>query len=142
MLDPPSGTVTLLFTDMEGSTRLIQQLGEKYADILATHNQLLGTAFGDAGGHQIGTQGDALFVAFSRARDALFAAVAGQRVLANQPWPPGVTIRVRMGLHTGEPSITEAGYVGLDVHRAARIAAGFCSPRPRTLLSQTTFRLN
>jgi class 3 adenylate cyclase len=96
-LDPVSGTVMLLFTDMEGSTRLVQQFGEKYADILAMHNQLLVATLGDAGGHLIGTQGDALFFAFSRARDALSAAVSGQRAIAGHSWPHGATVRVRMG---------------------------------------------
>jgi len=112
----PHGTVTLLFTDIEGSTRLLQELGDEYADVLADHRHTLREEFVRHGGVEVGTAGDAFFVAFARASDAL-AAAAGREALANGP------IRVRMGLHTGEPTVTEEGYVGIDVHRAARIAA-------------------
>jgi predicted ATPase/class 3 adenylate cyclase len=113
----PSGTVTFLFTDIEGSTRLLHELGDAYADALAEHRRVLRDAFAAHGGVEVDTQGDAFFVAFSRARDALAAADEGQRSLARGP------VRVRMGVHTGEPLLTEQGYVGIDVHRAARIAA-------------------
>ena len=135
----PAGTVTLLFTDIEGSTRLLQQLGERYADILAECRQLLRRAFQQWNGHEVDTQGDAFFVTFARATDAVAAAVDGQRALASHSWPEGVTVRVRMGLHTGEPHLTSEGYVGLDVHRAARImSAGHGG---QVLLSRTTYDL-
>src|SRR4029453_2405028 len=113
----PLGTVTLLFTDIEGSTRLLQELGEEYADVLADHRRTLREEFARHGGVEVGTEGDAFFVAFAKASDALAAATAAREALAEGP------VRVRMGLHTGEPTGTEEGYVGIDVHRAARIAA-------------------
>jgi predicted ATPase/class 3 adenylate cyclase len=119
----PTGTVTFLFTDIEGSTHLLQQLGDRYAEVLATHHRLLRTVIHDLQGQEIDTQGDALFVAFPRARDALLAAVAAQRAVQTHPWPDRVTLQVRMGIHTGEPLRGETGYVGMDVHRAARICA-------------------
>jgi predicted ATPase/class 3 adenylate cyclase/DNA-binding CsgD family transcriptional regulator len=132
----PKGTVTLLFTDIEGSTRLLQRVGERYADILEACRQLLRTAFQQYHGHEIDTQGDAFFVAFARATDAVAASVAAQRALAGQKWPEEVVVRVRMGLHTGEPQLATENYVGLDVHRAARImSAGHGG---QVLLSQTT----
>jgi predicted ATPase/class 3 adenylate cyclase len=132
----PTGTVTLLFTDIEGSTRLLQQLGDRYADLLEEYRQLLRAVFQQWNGHEVDTQGDALFVAFARAVDALSAAVDVQRTLAAHSWPEGTTVRVRMGLHTGEPSVTADGYVGMDVHYAARLmSAGYGG---QVLLSQTT----
>jgi predicted ATPase len=113
----PHGTVTFLFTDIEGSTRLVQELGDEYADVLAEHRRRLRDQFARHGGVEVSTEGDAFFVAFAKASDALAAAAAGREALADGP------IRVRMGLHTGEPRVTEEGYVGIDVHRAARIAA-------------------
>jgi predicted ATPase/class 3 adenylate cyclase len=114
----PTGTVTLLFTDIEGSTELLRQLGaEAYEQELASHRRLLRSAFERHGGFEVDTQGDAFFVAFSRARDALAAAEDAQRLLT------GSGVRVRMGIHTGEPLRAEEGYAGMDVHRAARIAA-------------------
>ena len=113
----PSGTVTFLFTDIEGSTKLLHELGADYADALGEHRRALRGAFVAHDGVEVDTQGDAFFVAFARATDALTAAAAGQDALAPGP------IRVRMGLHTGEPLVDDEGYVGLDVHRAARIAA-------------------
>src|SRR5437762_2838864 len=113
----PSGTVTFLFTDIEGSTRLLHELGDAYAEALAEHRRVLRGAFAAHGGVEVDTQGDAFFVAFSRAADALAAARDGQATLAEGP------IRVRMGVHTGEPLATDEGYVGIDVHRAARIGA-------------------
>src|SRR5918998_5565115 len=118
----PSGTVTLLFTDIEGSTRLLHALGgERYAGVLAAHQRLLRASFAAHGGREVDTQGDAFFVAFPRAVDAVQAAVEAQRVLAAHPWPDGAEVRVRMGLHTGEPTSTGERYVGLAVHRAARV---------------------
>src|SRR5581483_7483930 len=113
----PTGVVTLLFTDVEGSTRLLQELGDGYGEALHEHRRRLRAAFAAHDGSEVDTQGDAFFVAFSRASDAVAAAEDAQRALAGAP------IRVRMGLHTGEPRLTEEGYVGLDVHRGARIAA-------------------
>jgi predicted ATPase/class 3 adenylate cyclase len=123
MRELPSGTLTLLFTDIEGSTPLIQQLGARYAELLAAHRDLLRRAFAAHGGVEVDTQGDSFFVAFARATDAVAAAIEAQRALAAYPWPEGGTIRVRMGLHTGEPDRTAEGYTGVDVVRGARIAA-------------------
>ena len=119
----PGGTVTFLFTDIEGSTRLLQELGEDYGEVVADHRRILRGVFQKAGGHEVDTQGDAFFYSFTRARDAVIAAVDGQRALAEHTWPSGAEVRVRMGLHTGEPSVGEEGYVGLDVVRAARICS-------------------
>jgi class 3 adenylate cyclase len=122
MAELPSGTVTLLFTDIEGSTRLLERLSNRYLEVLREHRRLLRAAFAVFNGREVGTEGDSFFVAFARASDAV-AAAQGQRALAAHRWPDGVVLRVRMGIHTGEP-ITDAGdYVGLAVHRAARICA-------------------
>ena len=139
MADLPSGTVTFLFTDIEGSTRLLQQLGDKFTSLLAGHQQILEQACVAHGGRVINTQGDSFFVAFPSAVDAIHAAVQAQRALAAHSWPDGSTVRVRMGLHTGEPEISALGYTGLDVHRAARIAAAAYGGQ--VLLSQTTLSL-
>ena len=119
----PRGTVTLLFTDIEGSTRLLKQLGDRYGDVLADHRRLLRAAFDAHGGREIDTQGDAFFVAFPRAKDAVAAAVQGQRALAEHSWPDGAAVRVRMGIHTGEPVLGDEGYHGLGLHRGARICS-------------------
>ena len=132
----PTGTVTLLFSDIEGSTRLLQQLGAGYEMVLADCRILLRRAFQAHHGQEVDTQGDSFFVAFARATDAAEAAVEMQRALAFHAWPNGVTVRVRMGLHTGEPSQTAEGYVGLDVHHAARIMG--VGHGGQVLLSQTT----
>ncbi len=118
----PTGTVTFLFTDIEGSTRLLEHLGSRYASVLADHHRLLRAIFQKFGGHEVDTQGDAFFITFVRARDAIAAAVEAQRALTRHPWPEGAIVRVRMGLHTGEPLSAETGYVGMDLHRAARIS--------------------
>jgi predicted ATPase/class 3 adenylate cyclase/DNA-binding CsgD family transcriptional regulator len=126
----------LLFTDIEGSTHLLQRVGERYADLLEASRQLLRTAFHQHHGYEMDTQGDSFFVAFARATDAVSASVEAQRALAARIWPEGVAVRVRMGLHTGEPQLARENYVGLDVHRAARImSAGHGG---QVLLSQTT----
>ena len=132
----PGGTVTFLFTDIEGSTRLLQELGDAYGEVVADHRRLLREAFGAAGGSEVDTQGDAFFYSFPRARDAVAGAVAGQRALADHVWPSGKEVRVRMGLHTGEPAVGDEGYVGLDVVRAARICAA--GHGGQILLSETT----
>jgi predicted ATPase/class 3 adenylate cyclase len=120
----PSGTVTFLFTDIEGSTALLQRLGDRrYAEVLAEHQRLLRDAFDRGNGQEIDTQGDAFLVAFPRARDAVDAAVAAQQSLMKHTWPDGSSLRVRMGMHTGEPVSGTGGYVGLDVHRASRICS-------------------
>jgi class 3 adenylate cyclase len=101
--DLPSGTVTFLFTDIEGSTRLLDALGDGYGEALEAHRRLLRQAFADGGGVEVDTQGDAFFVAFDGALEALEAAAAAQRALASYAWPEGLPVRVRMGLHTGVP---------------------------------------
>ena len=132
----PSGTVTFLFSDIEHSTRLLQRLGDRYADVLAEYRRLLRETFQAWDGHEIDTAGDGFFVAFQRATHAVAAAVVTQRALAVHPWAEGAPVRMRIGLHTGEPTLTASGYVGLDVHRAARICAA--GHGGQTLLSQTT----
>src|SRR5947207_3720196 len=139
VLDLPAGTITLLFTDIEGSTLLLQQLGEQYSHVLAQCRQLLHAAFQRFHGHEVDTQGDAFFFAFARATDAVSAAVAAQRILASHTWPNQAVVRVRMGLHTGEPQQTADGYVGLDVHLAARLMS--VGHGGQVLLSQTTRHL-
>jgi Adenylate and Guanylate cyclase catalytic domain len=109
MAELPSGAVTFLFTDIEGSTRLLTQLRERYAEVLAEHQRLLRAAFAAHGRYEVDTQGDSFFVAFSSAREALLAAVEGQLALLSHPWPEGVEIKVRMGLHTGQRSRPTAG---------------------------------
>ena len=133
----PSGTVTFLFSDIEGSTSLLKQLGdEQYTELLATHRRIVRETFGLYHGQEIDTQGDAFFYSFHRAREAVAAAVAVQREHNNQAWPQGVAVRMRLGLHTGEPAIGEEGYTGLDVVRASRIAA--VGRGGQVLLSDTT----
>src|SRR5256886_2638859 len=139
VLDLPTGTILLLFNDIEGSTLLMQQLGEQYSRVLAQCRQVLRTASQQSHGHEVDSQGDAFFFAFARATDAVSAVVAAQRALASHAWPEGVAVRVRMGLHTGEPQRTADGYVGLDAHLAARLmSAGHGG---QVLLSQATRHL-
>src|SRR3954470_10259940 len=101
----PTGTVTFLFTDIEGSTRLLRRLGGRYAEVVGRHDRLVRAACAGRGGREVNTQGDAFFVAFGRARDAVAAAVQVQRGLAAESWPQGASVRVRIGLHTGEPEV-------------------------------------
>jgi predicted ATPase/serine/threonine protein kinase/DNA-binding CsgD family transcriptional regulator len=137
--NPPTGTVTLLFTDIEESTHLLQQSGDHYNSLLAEYRHLLQASFHSWNGYEADSRGDTFLVAFARATDAVVAAVEVQRALATHPWPEGMAIHVRIGLHTGEPTLTSEGYVGLDVHRAARImSAGHGG---QVLLSQTTAHL-
>jgi class 3 adenylate cyclase len=135
----PQGTVTFVFTDIAGSTELLKRLGDHYGDALADHRRIIRDEFGSRGGQEIDTQGDAFFYCFQRARDAVGAAVAAQRGLARHAWPDGSDVRVRMSLHTGEPVVGEEGYVGIDVHRAARICSA--GHGGQVLLSATTAAL-
>src|SRR5215470_9660620 len=133
----PGGTITFLFTDIEGSTRLLQELGdEEYGRVAGDHRRIVRETFGARGGTEIDTQGDAFFFSFPRARDAVAAAVEAQRALRDHEWPGGRELRVRMGLHTGEPHVGEEGYLGLDVVRAARISAA--GHGGQILISETT----
>jgi DNA-binding NarL/FixJ family response regulator/class 3 adenylate cyclase len=129
------GTVTFVFTDIEGATRLVAQLRERYGDVLAEHRRIVRETFSRHGGEEVDTQGDAFFYVFRRARAAAEAAAEAQRALSAHEWPEGVDLSVRMGMHTGE-SVSEEGYHGLGVHRAHRImAAGHGG---QVLLSQAT----
>lgn len=132
----PTGTVTFLFTDIEGSTRLLQTLGNRYPEVLEDQRRLLRAAFDGYGGYEAGTQGDGFFVVFRGAREAVAAAVEAQRAVASYQWPVGATVKVRMGLHTGEGNLSGNDYVGLDVHRAARISS--VGSGGQILLSQST----
>ncbi len=116
-------TLTFLFTDIEGSTALLQRLGDTYAEVLTAHHGLIRTGLAAHGGREIDTQGDAFFAVFSSPRACVAAAIEMQRALGSYPWPDGEAVRVRMGIHSGEAAQTAAGLVGLDVHRGARIAA-------------------
>ena len=135
----PSGTVTFLFTDIEGSTQLLKQIGPHYAEVLAEHQRIVREAVATHGGHEVDTQGDSFFIAFPRGKDAVAAAVAAQRDLHTHAWPEGVQVKVRMGLHTGEPQVGEQRYVGMGVHKAARIGAA--GHGGQVLLSATTREL-
>jgi predicted ATPase/class 3 adenylate cyclase len=139
MAELPTGTVTLLFTDIEGSTRLLERLGDRYVAVLGDHRQLLRAAFTEFNGHEVGTDGDAFFVAFSRANEAVAAAVAAQQALSDHRWPDGTRLQVRMGIHTGEPIMVADDYAGMDVHRAARTCAA--GHGGQVLLSQVSQEL-
>lgn len=121
--DLPTGTVTFLFTDIEGSTRLLQQLGETYQALVGDHHEILRDAIEEAGGVRVLTEGDGVFAAFTSANSAVSAAVSAQLALSRKDWPSHVEVRVRMGIHTGEGVVGPDGYVGIDVHRTARIAS-------------------
>jgi YVTN family beta-propeller protein len=136
MSELPSGTVTFLFTDIQGSTQLLKQLGPVYAEVLADHQRVIRAAVTAHGGREVDTQGDSFFVAFRRAKDAVAAAVAIQRDLAAHPWPNDARVQVRIGLHTGEPHVGEDRYVGMGVNKAARIGAA--GHGGQVLLSRTT----
>ena len=135
----PTGVVTFVFTDIEGSTRLLQALGERFVSVLDDHSRLLRAAWERWGGWVRGTEGDSFMVAFPNAHDAVEAVVEAQRAIHAHPWPPGAPVRVRMGLHTGTPTIANADYVGIDVHRAARIAA--CGHGGQVLLSRDSHEI-
>jgi predicted ATPase/class 3 adenylate cyclase len=136
MAELPTGTVTLLFTDIQGSTRLLQRVGDAYAGLLAQHRALLERAFTGHRGVVVDSEGDAFFVVFASAKDAVAAAASAQRALAEHDWSDGDEIRVRVGLHTGEPRLLEGRYVGLDVHHAARVMA--VAHGGQVLVSETT----
>jgi DNA-binding NarL/FixJ family response regulator/class 3 adenylate cyclase len=117
----PTGTVTLLFTDIEGSTSLVQTLGDAYSQVLSDHRRLVREAVAAADGHEVDCRADEFFVAFAEPQAALAAALAAQRALAAAPWPEGAEVRIRMGMHSGRPVLADDTYYGIDVHRAARI---------------------
>jgi predicted ATPase/class 3 adenylate cyclase len=132
----PAGVVTFVMTDIEGSTRLFRELGERYVELLAIHQTLLRGPCKRYGGVEVGTEGDALFFVFPDASEAVAACLEGQRALAAHPWPPGVELRVRIGLHTGEAVPAGNDYVDLAVHQAARISSG--AHGGQVLLSEAT----
>jgi class 3 adenylate cyclase len=132
----PSGTVTFLFSDIEGSTRLLKQLGDRWPEALGDHNRIMREALSATGGREVDRQGDSFFAVFPRARNAVAAAVKAQRDLAAHEWPDGARVRVRMALHTCEPVVGEEGYLGLDVVRAARICS--LAQGGQVLVSDTT----
>ncbi len=132
----PEGTVTFLFSDIEGSTELLKQLGDGYVTLLSEQRDILRDTFSRWNGREVDTQGDAFFYSFPRATQAVSAAVDAQDALTSHAWPEDVEVRVRMGLHTGEPLTWKEGYVGMDVHRAARIA--HVGHGGQVLLSATT----
>jgi predicted ATPase/class 3 adenylate cyclase len=136
MADLPTGTVTFLFTDIEGSTRLLEELGERYRAVQDQHGEIIRSAFTAEDGHEVRTEGDSFFVTFRSPMQAVRAAVAAQRKLAAAEWPHGRTLRVRMGLHTGEGELGGGDYIGIDVNRAARIAAA--GHGGQVLLSEAT----
>src|ERR671936_2228942 len=136
MHDLPSGAVTFLFTDIEGSTRLVKQFRDRWAAVLVDHQRLLREAFASHGGREVDTQGDSFFVAFGSARDAVLAAVEGQLAILSHPWPDGLQLKVRMGIHTGQATASDGRYTGLAVHRAARICAA--GHEGQVLVSQAT----
>jgi class 3 adenylate cyclase len=132
----PGGTVTFVFTDIEESTELLKRLGDDYRDLLTAHRRIIRDAFRACDGVEMDTQGDAFFFVFQRAGDAVLASVEAQRAHAAHTWPDDESVRVRIGLHTGEPAMHEEGYVGLDVVRAARICTE--GRGGQILLSETT----
>ena len=135
----PTGVVTFMFTDIEGSTKLVHELGNHYLEVLNLHHRLLRAAFARHAGVEVVTTGDGFFVAFAEASAALDAAVEAQRALAVQEWPQRATVAVRIGLHTGEPTVVDGDYIGLDVHRAARIAGA--AHGGQVVVSETTHEL-
>ena len=117
----PTGHVTFLLTDLEGSTELLHRLGDRYATLLADVLRLVRAAVRHAGGREMSARGDDLFAVFERASASLEAALAIQRAMHVRPWPDGIDVRLRIGIHRGRPALTESGYVGLALHAAARI---------------------
>lgn len=119
----PTGTLTLLFADVEASTRLLHTLADRYAEVHARIRELVRAAASRHGGSEVDWAGDGVFLAFGRARDAVTAAAALQRALGSEPWPQAAVVRMAVGIHTGEPTLSDEGYVGMDVHVAARICS-------------------
>jgi predicted ATPase/class 3 adenylate cyclase len=132
----PRGTLTFLFTDVENSTRLMQEIGDRYVEAQNAHHAILRAAFTSNSGHELRTEGDSFFCVFASATDACLAAAAAQRALAAHPWGEGARLKVRVGLHTGEAPLVGNEYIGLDVHHAARIAAA--AHGGQVLISETT----
>jgi class 3 adenylate cyclase len=120
----PKGHVTFLLTDVEGSTALVERLDARYGKLVSALRQAMRRATRSAGGHEVDARGDEFFAVFRQAADALAAAVEAQLAMAEGPWPDGVVVRIRAGIHSGRPTLTETGYVGLAVHAAARICYG------------------
>lgn len=139
MSDLPTGTLTLLFTDIEGSTGVLARLGARYADVVSAYRVIVRDAVARVAGHELGTEGDSFFVVFRSVGDAVRAVVEAQAALAAATWPDGEAVRVRMGLHTGEPTRHEDGYVGMDVHRAARVAGA--AHGGQVLVTEATCRI-
>src|SRR5262245_44091837 len=135
----PTGTVTFLFTDIEGSTRLLHELGEGYVPVRDAHHAILRGAIAAGGGTEVSTEGDSFFAVFPTPAGALAAVVAAQRGLAAHDWSPGPPVRVRMGVHTGEGVLGGEDYIGMDVNRTARIAAA--AHGGQVLLSRATHAL-
>jgi len=132
----PDGVVTFLFSDIEGSTRLVKALRERYPQVLAEHRRLIRAAVAAHGGHEVDTQGDAFFVVFGGATQAVVCALEVQHALAAHPWPAEGQVRVRIGVHTGQAVLAGDGYTGVAVHRAARICA--MARGGQVLISQAT----
>ena len=132
----PGGAVTFVFSDIEGSTRLVKALRERYPQVLAEHRRLVRAALANHGGHEVDTQGDAFFAAFGTAKQAVLCALDIQRALAAHRWPGGARVRVRIGIHTGQAVPAGGAYTGLAVHRAARICAA--AGGGQVLVSQAT----
>src|SRR5579863_8736671 len=140
MVDLPAGSVTFLFTDIEGSTALLQDVGKNvYAEMLGRHRDLVRAALTAHQGVEVGCEGDSFFVAYHQAASAVETAALAQRALAEADWPAGHSLSVRMGIHTGEPLVVGSNYVGIDVHRAARVMAA--AHGGQVLVSQTTAAL-
>ena len=139
MAELPSGTVSLLFSDIEGSTTLLSRLGPAYAAALDAHRRVLRAAWAEHGGTELGTEGDSFYVVFRTAGQAVAAATQAQREIAARDWPADERVRVRIGIHTGSPGVHDGAYVGMDVHRAARIAGA--AHGGQVVLSQTTAHL-
>jgi class 3 adenylate cyclase len=136
--DLPTGQVTFLLTDIEDSTGLLRRMGDRYADLLSDVRRLLRRAVQRSGGREVDVRADELFAVFKRPAGALAAALAMQRRIGSQSWPEGARVRVRIGVHTGRPTLTDSGYVGLSVHAAARICAA--AHGGQTLLSDAAVR--
>ncbi|TMD68910.1 MAG: adenylate/guanylate cyclase domain-containing protein [Chloroflexi bacterium] len=139
MSDLPTGTVTFYFSDIEGSTRLIQQLGDRYPEVLLAHHNIQRESLAANGGHELRTEGDSFFIVFDSAVKACVGAAAVQKALSEYHWPDGGQVQVRIGLHTGEATLVGNEYLGIDVHRAARVASA--AHGGQVILSETTHAL-